>query len=722
MEKPKILNKKYKKLGKKKYITFFVVSAVFVLGFLFLYFYILKDLPSPTRLSSPENPQSSKIYDRNNKLLYTVYANKNRTQIPLKDIPMDFQNATIAIEDRDFYKHGAIDIRGIIRSIYAITVKRELQGGSTLTQQLVKNSLLTQERTVQRKIKEIILSFATEVLYSKSQILEMYLNQIPYGGTAYGIEAASQTYFGKKAKDLTLAESALLAGLPESPTTYSPLGSHPELAQQRQKEVLSTMVELGYITKEEQEKAASEKLEYETFTNQILAPHFVLYIRDLLIEKYGKEFVEEGGLSVKTTLDLPIQEFAQLAVASEVAKLKNARVTNGAAVVTDPATGDILAMVGSKNYFDTKIDGNVNIALAKRQPGSSIKPINYAVGLLNGYSAATPFVDKKICFPNPGGASYCPRNYDGAFHGLVSVRDALANSYNIPAVKMLKLNTVEGMMATASAMGITTFEDSQRYGLSLTLGGGEVTMLDMSTAFGVFANKGYRVDLNPILEIKDSEGRVVERKNNASPIFGKRVLPEGVTFIISDILSDNSARSAAFGSFSDLYIPNQTVSVKTGTTNDLRDNWTIGYTPNFLVVSWVGNNDNSPMSSVASGLSGASPIWNEIMSYILKDKKTAPYQKPDSVAGINVCRASGLLPPDTGGCETKYEYFLRDSIPKRRDPGKQAVWIDKGTNDLPSEGQTENLESREEYVIEDATGDKYCVSCPHPTPEPAPQP
>jgi len=663
MTKPKIF---YKKIKKKKYSGFIVLGILFLAALVFGYFYILKDLPSPTKLNSSQNPQSSKIYDRNGQLLYTVYSNKNRTQIPLKDIPKDLQEATIAIEDRDFYRHGAIDIRGIIRSIYAITVKKQLQGGSTLTQQLVKNSLLTQERTVQRKVKEILLSFVTEILYSKPQILEMYLNQIPYGGTAYGIEAAAQTYFGKKAKDLTLSESALLAGLPESPTTYSPFGSHPELARARQVEVLSTMKELGNITKEQEKKALSQELEYENFSNQIKAPHFVLYVRDLLIERYGQEFVEEGGLNIKTTLDLDIQEFAELAVATEVAKLKRARVSNGAVVVTDPSSGDILAMVGSKNYFDTTIDGNVNIALALRQPGSSIKPINYAVGLINGYTPATPFVDKAICFPNPGKAPYCPRNYDGKFHGLVPFRDALANSYNIPAVKMLKLNTVESMMATASAMGITTFTDPQRYGLSLTLGGGEVTMLDMATAFGVFANKGYRVDLNPILEIKDSEGKEIEKKNSSSPIFGKRVLPEEVAFIISDILSDNNARAQAFGTSSELVIKGHFVSVKTGTTNDFRDNWTIGYTPNFLAVSWVGNNDNSPMSSVVSGLSGASPIWNEIMSYVLKDKKTTRPKAPLGVARINVCKSSGLLPVDGVSCETKSEYFLRSNIPKKK--------------------------------------------------------
>ncbi len=689
----------------------------------FSYFFVLKDLPSPIKLSNPNSPQSSRIYDRSGELLYTVYESRNRTQIPLSEIPRNVQNATIAIEDKDFYKHGAVDFRGIARAFIAITIHKQLQGGSTLTQQLVKNSLLSPERTVQRKFKEIILAFATEALYSKPQILEMYLNQIPYGGTAYGIEAASETYFGRHAKELTIAQSALLAGLPEAPTTFSPFGSHPEFARDRQKLVLEKLVEQGFITKEDEKIALAEKLEYKNISNNIKAPHFVLYVKDLLIKKYGARLIEQGGLSVKTTLDLGLQDFAELAVASEVAKLRFARVSNGAAMITDPGRGDILAMVGSKNYFDTTIDGNVNVALALRQPGSSIKPINYAVGLINGYSAATPFVDKEICFPNPGTAPYCPRNYDGNFHGLVSMREALASSFNIPAVKMLKLNTVPSMMATASAMGISTFTDPARYGLSLTLGGGEVTMTDMATAFGVFANKGYRVDLNPILEIKDASGKIIEKKHNRSPIFGKKVLPEEVTFIISNILSDNQARALAFGTTSELVIPNQTVSVKTGTTNDYKDNWTIGYTPNYLVASWVGNNDNSPMGGVVSGVTGAAPIWHQIMSFILKDKKTSPLIKPEDVVRVNVCKASGLLPKSGDSCDMRAEYFIRDKIPKKFDPGKTAVWVDKNTHDLPKDPkQTDNLESKDQYVVEDPVGDKYCVDCPHPSPSPSPTP
>ncbi|MBI3070123.1 MAG: transglycosylase domain-containing protein [Candidatus Levybacteria bacterium] len=696
---------------------FWKLTALAAIILTVLFFFLFKDLPSPTRLSSSMLPQSTQIFDRNDKLIYTIYTQKNQTFIPLSQIPKHLQNATIAIEDKDFYKHGAIDIRGIARATISILVHKKLQGGSTITQQLVKNSLLTPERTIPRKIKEILLSFATELLYPKDKILEMYLNQVPYGGTAWGVEAASQTYFGKKAKDLTLAESALLAGLPEAPTTYSPYGARPYLAKARQEEVLFAMYKQKYIGKKDMGEAVKKPLEYRKISQTIQAPHFTLYIKDLLVKKYGERVVEEGGLKVKTSLDLKLQEFAQNTVASEVAKLKNDKVSNGAALVTNPATGEILAMVGSKNYFDEEIDGNVNVTLALRQPGSAIKPINYAVGLMNGYTAATPFVDQKICFPNPGKKEYCPVNYDGKWHGVVQMRQALASSINIPAVKMLKLNSVEEMAATATKMGISTFKDPSRYGLSLTLGGGEVTMLELSAAYSVFANQGYRIDLRPILKITDANGKILEEyKPLPSPIFGKKVLPSGVAFIISHLLLDNGAREMAFGPSSQLKIDNQPVSVKTGTTNDFRDNWTIGYAPFALVAAWVGNNDNTPMGNLVSGVSGAAPIWNKILTYILEEKAVPWPQKPESVVGKNICATSGLLPQaegDPNRCPTRFEYFIKGTEPKNVDPGRQKVWIDKSTGDLAKAGQTDNIEEKEEIVVTDPLGDRYCLTCPH---------
>ena len=688
------------------------------------YFFILKDLPLPTKLNNANAPQSTQIFDRNHELLYTIYDVKNQNFVPLSQIPKYMQEATIAIEDKDFYKHGAIDFRGIFRSLVSIIVHKELQGGSTLTQQLVKNSLLTPERTILRKIKEVILSFATEAIYSKDKILEMYLNQIPYGGTTYGVEAASQTFFGKNVKDLTLAQAALLAGLPEAPTTNSPFGSHPEYAKQRQEIILEDMYEQKYITKKQRDDAIKEPLKYQNFANNISAPHFVLYVKDLLIQKYGEETVEEGGLQVITSLDSKIQQETQNDVTQNVDGLKGYHVSNGAALVTNPATGEILAMVGSKNYFDEKNDGNVNVTLALRQPGSSIKPINYAVGLIKGYTAATDFIDGPICFPTVQNQQYCPVNYDGKWHGVIQMRYALGNSINIPAVKMLELNGVPAMIATASAMGITTFTQPERYGLSLTLGGGEVTMLEMAQAYGVFANNGYRISLHPILKVTSSHGKVLDSYNPpSSPIFGKKILPEGVSFIISDILADNNARVMEFGANSALKIANQTVSVKTGTTNDLRDNWTIGYTPDYVVATWVGNDDNSPMSNIASGITGAAPIWHDIMTYLLKDKNPHPYSRPPGVIQKKICSLSGLVPPPDGTpnrCETRFEYFISGTEPIKVDDSTQTVSIDKSTQDLAKPGQTDNVEQKPEVVIKDATGENYCVTCPHAYATPTP--
>src|SRR3989344_3738298 len=717
----KVLNALEVQLPKKTIIKYWKILILLTAFFSIFYYFILRDLPSPTKLSSSSIPQSTQIFDRNDKLLYTIYGNKNQTFIPLNQIPKSLQKATIAIEDKDFYRHGAIDIRGIIRAAYSTLVHKELQGGSTLTQQLVKTSLLTPERTIIRKFKEVILSFATEIIYPKDRILEMYLNQVPYGGTAYGVEAASLTYFGKHAKELTLSESALIASLPEAPTAFSPYGAHPELAKERQKKVLKKMYEQGYISKAELEKSMKEPLNYQKISNKIKAPHFVLYVKDLLVKKYGEQVVEEGGLKVKTSLDLDVQEYAEASVAAEVATLKNYNVGNGAALVTSPATGEILAMVGSKDYFDIEEDGNVNVTLALRQPGSSIKPINYVTGLIKGYNAATPFVDIATCFPNQGQKSYCPVNYDGKWHGVVQMRPSLGNSINISAVKMLKLNGVEAMIATASAMGITTFEDPSRYGLSLTLGGGEVTMTDMATAYGVFANNGYRINLHPILKITNNRGKIIEEyEAPKSPIFGKKVIPSSASYIISHILQDNDARSLEFGTNSELRINNKTVSVKTGTTNDFRDNWTIGYTPSFLVTTWVGNNDNKPMNGLVSGITGAAPIWHKIMSHLLEKMPDEPMQKPSDVIGRNVCSTSGLIPPPDGTpdrCPTRFEYFIQGTEPKMVDPGRTKVWVDKGTHDLSKKDQTDNLELKDEIVVTDPTGDRYCLSCPHPTPE-----
>lgn len=615
----------------KSFIAGAAATIVFIVA-PFLSYQWLKALPNPHLLSRRDLAVTTKIFDRNGALLYEIYADQNRTPFILTAIPDNVKNATIAIEDRDFYRHQGISVTGIIRALREIILHKQVQGGSTITQQLIKSALLTPEVTIARKTKEIILAFWAERLYTKNQILEMYLNQVPYGGTAWGMEAASQTYFGKSVHDLTLAEAALLAGLPAAPTQYSPFGSHPEKARERQKEVLRRMEEDRYITHEESQTALAENIKFTQLRTAIKAPHFVMYVKNLLEERYGTRLVEQGGLQVVTSLDMNIQEKAEEIVQNQIQSLTRLQVGNGAALVTNPKTGEILAMVGSKNYFDVAAQGNVNVTMSLRQPGSSIKVVNYAAALENGFTAASILDDSPIAYTSPGSPTYAPVNYDGRFHGPVPLRYALANSYNIPAVRVLSKIGVKTMIDKGRLMGITTWEDESRYGLSLTLGGGDVTMLDMAKVFGTLAHEGKRVDLFPILKVTDYTGRVIGQDKPKTAVTA--VKPE-VAWILSNILSDNTARMSAFGPNSSLVIPGKTVSVKTGTSNDKRDNWTIGYTPSILTAVWVGNNDNSPMHpTLTSGVTGAAPIWHDIMTELLKNKADEIAPKPDTVVSI----------------------------------------------------------------------------------------
>jgi penicillin-binding protein 1C len=691
--------------------------------------YLFWGVPIPTKLSSESIPVSTKLLDRNGNLIYEIYADRRRSPIELSEIPDNVKKATIAIEDKDFYKHQGFSITGIVRAVYKTAFRQKLEGGSTISQQLVKNSLLSPERTIRRKIREFMLTIVIEGIYTKDQILEMYLNQIPYGGTAYGIEAASETYFGKAAKDLTLAEAALIAGLPQRPSTYSPFGAHPELAKSRQAEVLKQMVENKSITQEEADKAGKEELKYAEVKTPT-APHFALWIKEMLAEKYGEKMVEQGGLRVTTTLDLELQNFAQEAVATEVAKLKRQHVGNGAAIVTRPKTGEILAMVGSKDYFAEDEDGKVNVILAKRQPGSSIKPLNYALALRDEkITAATTLADIPSCFSVAGQELYCPRNYDGTFHGLVQARFALGSSFNIPAVKVLALNGVENFVDFAKKMGLTTLTDPKNYGLSLTLGGGEVRPYDMAEAFGVFANQGVKQPLTAIIKVTNWKGEVLEEHDvKNQELSGERILSPDVTFLISQILHDNNARSQAFGTSSFLNVSNHPeVSVKTGTTNDRRDNWTIGYTEWAVVVTWVGNNDNSEMSGGVSGVSGASPIWNRVMKFVLDKAEKGAYnpdedghswpRQPDGVVGATVCSDVGGLPPsgDPGspGCPTRFEYFLEGTVPATSTVTNQDLQIDKTNGQIANKDTLpENIETQNHPVYTDPTGAIYCMNCP----------
>ena len=681
--------------------------------------YLFWGIPLLTQLSEANQPVSTKIFDKNGKLIYEIYTDKKRTPVKLSEIPDNVKNATISIEDKDFYKHQGFSFTGIARAMFNSVFKHELQGGSTITQQLVKNALLTQERTVRRKAQEVILTVVVEGVYTKNQILEMYLNQIPYGGTAYGIEAASETYFGKQAHDLDLAEAALIAGLPQRPSTYSPFGAHPELAKSRQEEVLKQMVANKYITQDQANAAYKEELKY-TSVSPPQAPHFALWIKEQMADKYGDKVVEQGGLRIYTTLDLDIQNFAQQAVATEVAKLKKQNVGNGAVIVTRPGTGEILAMVGSKDYFASDEDGKVNVTLAQRQPGSSIKPLNYALAIKDQkITPATALADVPTCFKVTGQPDYCPVNYDGTFHGLVEARFALGNSYNIPAVKVLALNGVDNFINFANQMGLSTLTDPSNYGLSATLGGVEVRPYDMAEAYGVFANQGIKQPLIAITKVTDWKGQVLESVDTKKlELTGERVLDPSVTFLISHILYDNNARSAAFGPSSFLNVAGHPeVSVKTGTTNDRRDNWTIGYTADAVVVTWVGNNDNDPMSGAVSGVSGASPIWNKVMKAVLDKYSSHSWPKqPEGVIGALICSNTGGLPggdPANPGCPTRFEYFLAGTLPTSTLIVNQDIQVFKDTHQqAPADASPDVINTENHPTYTDPDGTIYCMDCP----------
>ena len=647
---------------KKRWLILVVILLFFSSSGLYFYQTIIKDLPSPDQLSTRDPALTTKIYDRNGQLLYKIYRQQNRTLVYLEEVPSFLIDATVAAEDKEFWNHSGISLKGIVRAMLHNLSNPEKTpiGGSTITQQLVKNALLDSQKTWQRKVKEALLSILVETKYSKNEIIQMYLNEIPYGGTAYGIEEAAQKYFGVKTNQLTQAQAVLLAGLPASPTRFSPFGAYPTLAKKRQTQVLEEMVSTGFIDSEKMEEIKKTPLRFASQREEIEAPHFVFYVKDLLVSKIGQKMIEEGGLSITTSLDLDLQKKVEQIVADELNKLTGLHVGNGAALVINPKTGEILAMVGSKDYFDLENDGNVNVVLRSRQPGSSIKPINYTYALGLGFTPATIIQDNPITYQIPGQLPYSPKNYDGKFRGSVSLRTALGSSLNIPAVKILASYGVDKMIETGKKLGITTWEEGSRFGLSLTLGGGEVKMIDLAQAYSVFANLGEKVDINPIINITNHR-QIFDKltKTNKS-----QVIDPAIAFMINDILADNVARMPAFGANSLLNIPGEKVAVKTGTSNDLRDNWTIGYTSNFLVAVWVGNNDNSPMSSVASGITGASPIWRKITDYLLNQYPDTGWEKPNNVVSINICKTTGTLP--CSGCPNiGQEYFLEKFTPKK---------------------------------------------------------
>ncbi len=625
-----------RKRARKKPTLWFTIK-IFFWGMVFATFFVflpgltlifLTDLPNPSTLSVNAVPKTTKIFDRNGKLLYEIFANQNRTVVPLSKIPNNLVKATIAIEDRDFYTHPGFDVKGIARAFVADATSDNFQGGSTITQQLIKSSLLNSSPTISRKVKEIVLAFWTERIYNKDKILELYFNYVPYGGTAWGVEAASEVYFGKHVEDLNLAESAFLAGLPRAPSIYSPYSEYATAWKKRQKDVLSAMVKAHYISQKDALSAQNTQLTFIGPSTSLKAPHFVMYVKSLLEQKYGLSEVERGGLQVKTTLDLDKQNAVQDIVTSEVDGDKDLNISNGASIVIDPRNGDILAMVGSRDYYDLDHDGNVNLTNSLRQPGSTAKIITYSLALSSGFTQTTLLDDSPLTITPAQGPSYTPVNYDGRNHGRLPLRLAFANSLNIPAVRVAQKLGVDNIVEQARKLGITTWNDPEKYGLSITLGSAETTMIDLATVYATVANGGAKIETNPILEVKSATGDTIYKKIPES----SQVLAPGVAFIISDILSDNSARAIEFGLNSPLQIPGHRVSVKTGTTDSKRDNWTVGFTPNVVVATWVGNNDNSPMSqNLASGITGAAPMWNKIITNLLKNSSDGPLLIPDDI-------------------------------------------------------------------------------------------
>jgi len=670
----------------KNIFYFLLGSLVFIIAVVIIGLSSIK-IPDFHSFEDRITTSSTKIYDRTGEiLLYDLNQDIKRTNIPIAEMGNNIKNATISIEDSDFYNHGGIKITSIIRAtISNILHIGKVQGGSTITQQLIKNTLLSPKKTITRKIKEWILAIKIEKSLSKEQILEAYLNESPYGGTIYGVEEASKTYFGKKPIDLTLAEASYLASIPQSPTVLSPYGKNINKLIDRKNLVLSRMHELNYITDEEYEKAKIETVKFlPQATNGIKAPHFVFFIKDYLEQKYGSDIINTGGLKVTTTLNYDLQIKGETIV--KEGALQNEKDWNGSntgLVAIDPKTGQILTMVGSRDYFDKNIDGNYNIATAHRQPGSSFKPFIYATAFKKGFTPNTVLFDLPTEFQStcdaygkalPGhnqADCYMPEDYDGKYRGPISLKNALAQSINIPAIKLFYLAGLQDSLNTAEEMGISTLTDPSQYGLTLVLGGGEVSLLDMTSAYSVFANNGIRNSYMGILKIEKNNGNILEEFTQKP----REILPKNTALIISDILSDNTARTPTFGSNSPLKINDKQVAVKTGTTNSNKDAWTVGYTPTITVGVWAGNNDNKPMKKGGSAVAG--PIWNKFITEALNILPNEQFEKP------NLETDSNTVKPILRGFWQGNEHFFIDKI-----SGKLA------TENTPKE-------TREEKIITD---------------------
>lgn len=616
-----------------------VVGCIALLLYLI---YLRTTLPSPETIVTRQVKESTKVYDRTGEvLLYDIFEGEKRTIISWDEIPQAVKDATVVTEDSHFYEHRGIDFRGILRAFIRDIQSGELaEGGSTITQQLVKNAILGGEKTPARKLRELMLAIEIERQFSKDEILWMYLNQIPYGSIAYGIESASRTYFDKPASELTLNESVILAALPQRPTYYSPYGTHVDELLARKNFILNRMRDLQYITDAQYQTAMNEKVVFKSQKNQLIAPHFVIMAREELIKKYGEERVLGGGFRIITTLDAELQKKAEELVARYGEINKRYRASNAALVAIDPTSGDVLALVGSKDYFDVANEGNFNVANAPRQPGSAFKPFAYATALKRGFTDSTVLFDVRTefnprCIPQGtatrdrfGTQCYHPNNYDLRMHGPVTMRQSLQQSLNIASVQTLYLAGIDDTVATATAMGISTLEKEDPWGLALVLGGAEVKLVDMVSAYGVFGNDGIRNPWTLIQRVELGDGSVFEEKEE-NPT---RVLDEQVARMMNDILSDNNARAPVFGANSPLYFPGRQVAAKTGTTQANKDAWVVGYTPNLAVGVWAGNNRNQPMTAAGAGISASGPLWHAFMEAAMAKRPRASFERPNPVS------------------------------------------------------------------------------------------
>jgi 1A family penicillin-binding protein len=679
---PVFVSQKFKNISKKDRWELIKKSALWIFGagFIFaagIFIFFSKDLPSPNSVKTRNVAESTKIYDRTGEyLLYDIHGEEKRTIVPFEQIPDTVKYATIALEDQEFYSHHGIKITSIVRSALKDIIKMgAAQGGSTITQQFVKKALLTDEKTLTRKIKEVILSIEIETKYSKDEILGMYLNQIPYGSNAYGIEAASQTFFKKSARELTLSEAALLASLPNAPTYYSPFGIHTDELKSRQEMTLQKMANQGYITQEQADEAKNVDVlsEISPVQNNIFAPHFVMYVKDYLVSKYGEQAVEQGGLKVYTSLDWNMQQQAEQAIAEGTVKNLANKAANAALVAEDPKTGQILAMVGSKDYFGKSepagcISGKTctfepqdNVAIRNRQPGSSFKPYVYLTAFTKGYTPETLLYDVETNFTsnNSSQEDYKPQNYDGKFHGPLQMKNTLAMSLNIPAVKTLYLAGVNNSIQIAKSLGITGLNQPDRYGLSLVLGGGEVKLIDHVNAFGSLARGGVYKNQISVIKVEDKDGTILEEYKSND---GQRIVDEKYVGMLDYILSTNDLRAPVFGTNNPFRFDNRSVAAKTGTTNEFRDGWAIGYTPSIVAGVWAGNNDNSPMKAGADGIVVAAPIWRNFMDKVLVNypvEQFPKYEKED--AGKDVLNGDMEKENDVKVCkipDSKNDYCL----------------------------------------------------------------